>query len=317
LPTSIKDVLSGYSEYPSVNEIFRLLSAYCDGDPESTNIVPKCFSEHAVKWISRLLMIIEKLPSVTANALDVLENICGLYTTTAFRICAGSFGHEQTVLGIQRPPIPDYLSEPATPSQRPSSSSSSSSSSSPYFSFKRRSSETPRVPRITHILSPCIEAELCAPVMSELESLNPAQGLIINAQQRLESFVKLDLVESWIRDPIRNPGDDRWTTVCRRARILEKRHAVSWSCVFLAALLHVARCKAQGEANFTLSHTLDEYTEIFLLAIPKLLSMSNRMSCLRAVDGRAIVQEVSRLTITEFDFFFLMPGLYNLLLIVL
>eukprot|EP00980_Cylindrotheca_fusiformis_P011399 scaffold2642_cov120-Cylindrotheca_fusiformis.AAC.8 len=271
-----------FDSNPRVAEILRLLASYCD-TPDSVSSVPKCFSRHVVSWIARLLIIVKKLPSVTSDAMVALKNIFNLYITTAFRVCAGSSAHEQVLLGLSSPPIPEYLLEPASPR----------SSSPNLFGFGRRSSNASATNRASPSVAPSVDAELCAPLASEKESLGTVQNLIVNAQKELEGFVKLDLVENWLRDPVREPGEERLAIVCRRARILEARHAVSWSCVFLAATLHAARVEIHQTSNDEkLLEDLDSYVESFLHSVPLLLSMSNRISCIRAISGKAIVNEI-------------------------
>jgi hypothetical protein len=270
------------SDDSAVKEVFRLLSLYCD-KPGSVNAVPKCFSQHAVKWIARILMMMKRLPSVTESAMTVLENVFNLYITTAFRVCAGSSAQEQILLGITSPQIHDYLLDPPSPR----------ASSPKLFGFGRRSSSTPSTSCAAPAVTPVIDAELCAPLSCEMEALRSVQNLIVNAQKELAGFVKLDLVEGWITDPVREPGEERLAIVCRRARVLEARHAVAWSCVFMAATLHIARLEIhQVSKDATSLEAFDEYVESFLHAVPLLLSMSNRISCIRAISGKAIVQEV-------------------------
>lgn len=272
-----------HADAPGVAEVFRLLSVYCDG-PGSLKLVPNCFRKHAIKWIARLLTIMKKLPSATGDAMVVLQNIFNLYITTAFRVCAGSSAHEQILLGISSPRIPEYVLDPASPR----------SSSQNLFGFGRRSSNSSGTPRAAPVVAPIVDAELCAPLSCEMETLRIVQNLIVNAQNGLDGFVKLDLVEGWITDPVREPGEARLAIVCRRARVLETRHAVAWSCVFMAATLHAASIQIHAASKDTaLLHDLDEYVESIMHAVPVILSMSSRISCIRAISGKAIVQEVS------------------------
>jgi hypothetical protein len=129
-----------------------------------------------------------------------------------------------------------------------------------------------------------------------LSGLSCLQDLIVSAQKNLDSIVKLDLVDGWIGDPVQMPTDGRGDFTGRAARVLEKRQAASWSCLFVAAALQIARFVAKRNLKMTDVSSnlefLDKYADTFLRAAPVLVSLSNRISCVRAIRGKGIVQEV-------------------------
>ena len=270
---------------PSAKEIVKLLSVYCDltADLSTCNLVPRCFNKHFVKWVARLLLLIQKLPSVVDEAIGVVENLFDLYITTAFRLCAGSSTQEQILLGITMPTIPDYLYESLPRGVQ--------DASSPIFGFNRRSSTT-KAPRVIPTLPyTLIEAEICAPLPSEMDKVQHVQGFIANAQTRLKDTVKLDQLDTWIVDPVRGPDEETLEFISKKVHVLESRHAASWSCVFLAAILHILKCKINQRLGTSVPR-LDEYVNSVLRSTPSLLSISNRISCTRALNGKALVHEV-------------------------
>ncbi|CAJ1967863.1 unnamed protein product [Cylindrotheca closterium] len=262
-------------------EVLKLLNGM--GFVQST---PRCVSDHALRWIARSLLIVKKLPTAALDVAEILENITNLYLTTAFRLCAGSADHEKFVLGISSVPIPDYVLEPATPK----------ASSQNRFGFGKGSSNLPSTQEPIQSMTSTRDAELCAPLPCELDDLSSVQKLILNAQDKLQGVVKLDLVDSWIRDPIREPGEERMSLVCRRARVLEKRQSIAWSCVFVVAAAHLARNEIHRHSKSeTVLDALDDYVNSALHAAPILLDIASRTSCIRAVGGKAIVQEILNL----------------------
>lgn len=278
----VPDSMSTYaasSDDTKTENVFRMLHGL--GLVKS---VPRCVSDHTLKWIARCLLIVKKLPTVASDVAEILQNMTNLYLTTAFRVCAGSADHEKLLLGIVPVPIPEYILEPAVPK----------SNSQNRFGFGMGNSPVPSSQQPIQSMNRTRDAELCAPLPCELDDLYAVQKLILDAQENLQGVVKLDLVESWIVDPIREPGEERMSLVCRRARVLEKRHAVAWSCVFVAAAIHFARNDMHKYSNSPEDlEALDEYVDSVLHAMPILLDISSRTSCMRAVGGKAIVQEVS------------------------
>jgi hypothetical protein len=165
------------------------------------------------------------------------------------------------------------------------------------FGFRRKTSSSSQKPvRPAPTLSPSTEAELCAPVPGEMAGLSCLQDLIVSAQNNLDGIVKLDLVDGWIVDPVQMPTDGRGDFTARAARVLEKRQAASWSFMFVAAALQIARFVAKHNLEMTGGSSnlefLDKYADNFLRAAPVLVSLSNRISCIRAIRGKGIVQEV-------------------------
>lgn len=269
-------------------EILTLLSTYCDVTESFTteNLVPRCFNENFVVWLARLLLLVKKLPSVIDEAVEVVKNICDLYLTTCFRLCAGNGAQEQIIIGNTTPLIPDYLSE---------SLFQVDDATSPMFAFGRRPSMQ-KIPRV-NVTVPfsIIEAELCAPLPSEMEEYRKAQSYIAGARDRLKDTVKIDQVDTWIVDPTRAANEGSMEFVSKKIHVLKSRCAASSSCIFVGAILHLFKCKLTKNLSATDS-CLNEYVGSTLSALPILLSASNRISCTRAINGKAIVNQVRRLS---------------------
>jgi hypothetical protein len=150
-------------------------------------------------------------------------------------------------------------------------------------------------------LSAHAEAEICAPIPSELEGVATLRSLIVDGQQKLQGIVKLDLVDSWVADPPKTPTMRPVAWACQAARVLEQRQVALWSSIFLATALHsVDRlAKERLEVNYTatgsssLESSLEAYADSYLEAVTVLVPLLNRMSCVRALRGKEMVQEVS------------------------
>jgi hypothetical protein len=276
----------------NMKEIYSLLKSYLGScDPRSSNVVPQCFTVGLLKWVSRLLMIIEKLPPIAEDACKVFANIFDLYTTTIFRVCAGSSKHERLLLGLEEP----YTNVSIEHTTR------AHESSSPLFGFGRRPASNQKPTRTAPTLSAYTDAELCAPLPCEMDGLGSSRDLICQAQESLKGIAKLDLVDGWVADPDPAQSTNLADLVCKSARILEKRQAALWSCVFVAMALQIASVKAKRsfvitDRNYGSSlDNLDTYVQSFCESAPRLVSLSNRISCMRAIRGSTVVQQVSKI----------------------
>lgn len=290
----LSDLLGGESDEST--QVFDLFRSYCgSNDPNITGMVPKCVGDGVLKWVSRLLIIMEKLPCIIEDACKVYINVFDLYATTVFRICAGNSCSERILLGIDPPRKPSIFEAPPVRSQ---------GAASPLFGFRRRSSSqnsNPKPSRPALTISANLEAELCAPVPDETDGLLHLRGMIQKAQTNLKTIVKLDLVDGWVSDPVPSQGDDQATFACKSARVLEKRQAASWSCLFVASALHLTTLLAKK--NIENSNTndsageqlepLEAYASSFLKATPTLVSLSNIIACVRSLRAKRVVQEVS------------------------
>jgi hypothetical protein len=252
-------------------------------------IVPKCVPHGVLRWIARLLQIIQRLPSLAEDACTVFSNIFDLYATTVFRLSAGSASHERILLGID-PPRKYCFLDIAVHAQ--------GASSPPLFGFRGRSRSIPsKSTRPSPPLSPHLDAELCAPLPSEMDDLAPLRDLIVKGQDSLQSMVKLDLVDQWIIDPVPNPSDSQAEFACQTTRVLEKRQVAAWSTLFVAIALHLSivitkRNLKHATGDTAPLNSLESYVSSFLRASPMLVSISNRISCIRAIRGKHVVQEV-------------------------
>ena len=315
----LSELLGDVSEESS--QLFDLLRSYCgSSDPNITGMVPKCVGHGVLKWVSRLLLIMEKLPCVIEDASKVYSNIFDLYATTIFRICAGNAGSERILLGMDPPSKPSIVSEASTTTR-------SQRAASPLFGFGRRSSSQKNHlnskssissrPALT--ISANLEAELCAPVPEEMDGLLHLRDMIQKAQTNLKTIVKLDLVDGWVSDPVPSQGDDQATFACKSARVLEKRQAASWSCIFVAAALHLATLIANkhiieddntNDSAREQLGPLESYASSFLKAVPPLVALSNRIACVRSLRAKRVVQEASCFSSIKRDSLFIFPSHY-------
>ena len=269
---------------PKVGPIYDLLQLFCDNeDPFTSDMVPACLTSGVLKWVSRLIMLTRKLPPMADDACQVFSNIFDLYTTTVFRLCAGNAHNERILLGVDAPKangaVEDSLKRGAPP---------------PVFGFRRMSSSS----FIAPTLPTCLEAELCSPTLNERERIQHLRDLILSAQSDLQGIVKLDNVDAWIVDPqVNESSESRGVYAQKLARVLEQRQAALWSCAFLAASLEITFGMVKQGMEISVGSTsclfeLSKYVDSFLQAAPVLVSLSNKVSCMRAIRGKAIVQKV-------------------------
>ena len=285
----------------TMNSIYEMILSYCgSNDPRVSNMVPKCVCDGVFAWVSRLLMVMQRLPRVAEDAHKAFGNIFDLYATTVFRICVGSSISERIVLGIDSPSKSSHIGAIAA-----ASSQRTQGTSSPLFGFRRMSGRATPVKmsataRAAPTISAHIEAELCAPLICELNELTPLRVFIMKAHENLQNIVKLDLADHWVMDPLPTASDTKRSFAEQVARVLEKRQAASWSCLFVAAGLHLSSLIATSLLSQTNKDSkcaislgeLRTYVRSFVSASLKLVSLSNRVSCLRAIRARQIVQEV-------------------------
>jgi hypothetical protein len=276
-------------------EISNLIKSYVDDSPCTKPLVPNCFVTGLFPWISRLLLLLEKLPRIADDISEVFCHISDLYLTTAFRICSGNARNERILLGLDSP-APSISPESVAPAR-------SQGASSPMFGFGRRpsshskpaASTTSTSSPSTTVLSAFTDAEICSPLPRELDSVESAWEVLIKAQGKLKTIAKLDLVDAWVPDA--NPAESRNLAelAVQSARVLEQRQSALWGCVFLTLTLQLGLGIAKSKNAVVVPELvrLEEYIDKAVSTIPRMLEIASRFSCIRAIRGRIIVQQVN------------------------
>jgi hypothetical protein len=251
-------------------------------------IMTKSMKYGILPWCARVFVLINRLPTLSNQVILVLTNIIDLYITTAFRICAGNGRNERLLLGIEKPQVFHKDDLDAMVQSRFTSQA---------FVFGRRPQQTHSSAKPLLRISDCVEAEMCSFVMSreKYQELSVIRNLIVDGQNRLKSIVKLTLVDKWITDPTLEDETNEEDFAVETARVLEKRIAASFNVASLAAIMLVA-------ANHLSSYddSFLDFKNSVIAALPLFLELSNRMSTMRAIRGKAIVQEV-RMQLANFE----------------
>jgi hypothetical protein len=294
------------------SEVYKLINTVFSGGG-AANAFTRVASESVVavffSWVTRLILVMLRLPPITEDVSVVFANLCDLYFTTAFRICSGNAANERILLG-EDPPTEVVLGSDfllMSPEKPPPSSP-------PLFGFRRRSSSgslsgrrKPQTPKIE--LPATLEADICAPLRCEVASLSFTRDFLRRAQNSLQDIVILDKVDQWLEDPAGVPlasstagiaQDHDDTIIVKAMRNLELRLGAAWSCLIVAAILDatctVARRKlsesALGLRFVDNLASFERYTEAVFQMLPKMVRLSSRISCARAVLGRRVVFEV-------------------------
>ena len=267
--------------------ILGLLRIYVgdnDDDGATSKMVLKSVFEGFLPWMARLLVIIEKLPALAEETCKVMQGIVDLYITTAFRLCAGNGSNERVLLRV------DAVRDTTTSHPESGNALLRRSTSPPIFDFGLRSKPSQvHSNRAAHVISSTAEAELCALVLEESDGLERLREFVVASQKRLEGVAKLDLVDGWIRDPAISEDTVEEDFAEATARVLEKRQAASCNHIFVVLGLFLA---TRDIASSSSCDMIRDYTNDALNIIPLLITLSNRISCMRSIRGRALLGEV-------------------------
>lgn len=261
-------------------------------------IAPDSVTRGLVVWLSRLLAIFERLPLIAEDTSSVFANIFDLYFTTVLRLCVGCPKKEKILLGIDRPSAAllvrdDYSMAPVSSSKVPGS---------PLFgSFRKRASfnRGQSANRSPPSVSAFVDAEIFAPTPKEKANILRLRHFVLRAQRSLQDVVNLDKVGSWIVDRA-HTTESMEEYVCGISRSLEKREAAAWSCFAVAGLVDVvsafAKCSLKSvfsaEELLRDADSLVSYAGNVLAITPTLVAMASQQSCVRAIDGLAIVKRI-------------------------
>jgi len=263
-----------------LHAIIDLFKTHVGGDDAFTSkIVLKSVFEGVLPWKGRLLLILEKLPVLAEEASKVMMGIVDLYVTTAFRLCAGNAKNERILLGI------DGFYD--APKQSPATHGSNTRSTSQMFAdFGLRSSQGP-TNRPAPSISPTAEAELCALVPEESGGLESLREFMLESKKRMEGVAKLDLVNGWITDPVIREDTIVEDFAEETVRVLELRQGASSNHLVLALGFFAAIRDIPASYR-----KLHEYAERLLGAVPLLVTLCHRMSCMRAIRGSSVLREI-------------------------
>lgn len=274
--------LFGQKDDDSIRPLLSILENYIGDDTESSSrLMLKSVFDGILPWTGRLLLIFDKLPIVREDASDVMIGIMDLYVTTALRLCTGNATNERVLL--------DSFPQTTAATQRPVASNLSSSNQT-MFDFGLRSTPGQNHPRpTTAVIPPTAEAELCALVQGEREHLDSLRDFVKDAKQRMKGVVKLDLVDKWIVDPVLREETDVEDFAEATARILQKRQAASCNCLFVGLGVFLTNKSLSGKCQPIL-----DYCDRLLEVIPLLVTLCNRISCMRSIRGKALLREVCK-----------------------
>ena len=293
------------------SEVYNLISSVlADRDDANahTRFVSKSACAVLFPWISRLLLVLERLPVIVEDITVVFANLCDLYFTTVFRICCGTGPTERVLLGSDPPTKVTQRVESFLPLS-PSKKSERSSELAPVFGFRRRSSNSSMSGRNkpqsfikNDSLPRNLQADICAPLWGEKSELAFTRKFIERAQGTLKDIVLIDKVNHWIDDPLdRSPDlDDDDEIVVKAIRNLEKRVGAAWGCLGVAAILEAA-CRVAGnqlmrsdlgQRSVKDLATIDHYAQAVFQIIPTLIRLSSRIASVRAILARRLVAEV-------------------------
>jgi len=240
----------------------------------------RCIFGGVLPWTARLLIIIDKIPSLVEEACTVLTNIFDLYITTAFRLCAGNASNERVLLGIDDT-FQQLQNENYPPVFR------ENQSSSPMFGFGLRTKPTQERSKPPPVISVTAEAELCTFVTEEQHNLVCLREFLLDSQESLQGVAKLDLVDNWILDPLMEDETVEEDFAEQTARVLEKRQAASHNHIFLAIGLHLATKNLPESCA-----RIKSYTDRVLEAVPLLIDLCSRISCMRSIRGMTLLTEI-------------------------
>lgn len=211
------------------------------------------------------------------------------------RICSGTARAEKILLGMESPTRSDDTKLVVK------TEAENFSTAPALFGFRRRSSSSlggKRKSQIKVELPETLEADLCAPLLSEHPSLNVAREFINRAQKTLSSIVLLDKVDQWLEDPIVvNSGAQHDDLIVKAIRNFEKRLGAAWSCLGAAVLLDATCSAARNKLSGSVQalddiSTLQHYSQATLQMMPSFIRLSNRISGVRVILARLVVTEV-------------------------
>lgn len=284
-------ILSGSAMYEALSiflpdaQCFELLS-------------PDVVTRELVVWFSRLLLTIDRLPLIVPDASAVFANLCDLYITTVFRLCAGNGHSEHILLGTDEPKLLS-IPPPIVPALNVPDDNVSGSPG--FFSFRTKGllqvSGRFGLSRPLTALPNNLEAEICSPLKRDSQQIFDLREYIFKAQESLQDVVSIDMVDNWLEE---SSQDSPAEQACEAARLLGKREGAIWGCLVVVALVDAASSVAANKLKAAFSMTemelqfapLKAYCKKVLAVIPTLAQVSRMIACTRAVGGAHVVGEI-------------------------
>ncbi|KAL7563342.1 hypothetical protein ACA910_014186 [Epithemia clementina (nom. ined.)] len=257
---------------------------------EPSRIMPISIAEGLLCWISRIILVADKLPLVAGDIGEVVTNTFDLYVTTVLRVCCGNAKNERVLLGCDRQnPLRTVTSEDDRRSPLPTGKRPASPAI--FFGKERRRSSKTSKPQI---FRPALrEADICAPLLRDEAELCRLRKFVVRAQDSLQGIVNLDRVDAWLPDP-EGAWDSRLS-----ARILERKVAAAWSCFVLAAvgdlcylIISSRLAKDHGAAVRSNLESLHSYVQSLAAVLPKLVESAVLISSVKAMNGHGVVSSI-------------------------
>ena len=249
---------------------------------------PISIGEGLLSWVSRLILIADKLPLVASEIGEVVKDTFDLCITTVLRLCSGNVKNERVLIGLDRPnPIRAILEDdrrnPVPIGKRPSSPAI-------FFGKDRKRGKSAR-PQIVH---PALrEVDICSPLLKDETEVSRLRKFAIRAQENLQDTVDLDSVDAWLADP------EGPMVAMPCARMLEWKIAAAWSCFAVASLGDVCYLlassrlsKRHGSAVEKKLQSLESYVQSLALVVATLVEFSVLFSCVKAINGQGIVSRI-------------------------
>ena len=256
-----------------------------------------------VKWTSQLCNLMEDLPILAEDIAIVLTNLFDLYILTVFRLCAGTAKNEQILLGAGSRAYDSYLMQQQQLLLKNHVNGNHNKSKKSKTKKGKKQSKTnhannmkPSFPKKNIVAS--IEADVCAPLCSEADSIGRLRDFIRLGQESLSKMVDLDKMDDWLCKQTKE-----------NASILVQQVAAAASCLFVAALIDATVQKARKnltqawkaplsprqnvETCVTESLiSLSLYSRQAVAVIPSLSVIATRIAAANAVKTKTTVLEV-------------------------
>jgi hypothetical protein len=265
---------------------------------ETMGLAPQSVAKELVGWLSRLLVTIYHLPLIAEDVSAVVANLCDLYITTVLRLCAGSAKSESILLGDD--PTSPYCQ---IPEDFPPILRDENSARSPIFSSfrkNRRQSSFVKIPGTSSVLSTALDAEICAPLPRDSVDVKQLNDFVKRAQSSLKDVVNLDMVNTWMVDPVADNPEEQASEV---ARLLAKRQAAILGCMFVAGLVDafsasarqfLSALKISTFSDSVVLRSLLSYNRTLLKVTPLLVQVASQIACARAVGTASIVRDIMK-----------------------
>lgn len=261
-------------------------------------LAPETVTHELVAWFARLIFIMKKLPLITDDISAVFANLCDLYFTTVFRICAGNAKSERILLGEDSPSPLLIVREDLPPTLISDENTGGSQLFSSFRKTTNRSASLKSPSQSRTVLPSYLEAEICSPMRPDGVNEERLRKFIQRAQKSLRDVVNLDMVDSWMLDPHSDTTEEE---ACKVAVVLAKREGAIWSSLTVAALVETAyKLARRNLASSFMKSTvvgdelvpLKAYSQNVLDVTPTLALVARQIACSRAVAGSEIVKEI-------------------------